>query len=296
MKASHWPHVLLTVTVVRQEEKQLIAALRERGCTVTVAKLADLAGVLNGSAPVPDLALVRNLAHHEAVEVTRRLATFGVPTVNSAEAVELCGDKGQQALLFGRLGIPHPTSYLAYDLDQVAERVAELGSAVIKPVSSSWGRGLARVTDAATMECWAAGRESVDAAGRHFPVLVQAYVAKPGYDLRVVVVGGEPVVAIERASADWRTNTHLGATVRRTDLSVPVRRLVASVLDQLGPGFYGVDVLIEAGTGRHYVLEVNANPEFARSAPVHGVDIAGLLADHVVARCSPATYRLPAAA
>jgi [lysine-biosynthesis-protein LysW]---L-2-aminoadipate ligase len=290
------PHVLLTVTVVRQEEKQLAAALRERGCAVTVAKMADLAGVLNGTGTRPDIALVRNLAHHEAVEATRRLAAYGVPTVNSPDAVELCGDKGQQALLFGRLEIPHPTSYLAYDLAQVAELVGELGSAVIKPVSASWGRGLARITDAATLECWSAGRESVDAAGKHFPVLVQEYIAKPGYDLRVVVVGDEPVVSIQRVSADWRTNTHLGATIRRTELTVPVRRLVSAVLDHLGPGFYGVDVVVEAGTGRHFVLEVNANPEFARSAPVHGVDIAGLLADHVLDRCRPVPYPLPTAA
>lgn len=283
------PNVVLCVTLVRQEEKALVAALRERGCRVSVAKLADLATVLNGADEPPDFAVVRNLAHHEAVEATRRLAAFGVPTVNSADAVELCGDKGQQALVFGRAGIPHPRSYLAYDLRQVGELTAALGTAVIKPVSASWGRGLARITDAATLECWAAGRESVDAAGKHFPVLVQEYVAKPGYDLRVVVVGAEPVVSIQRVSDDWRTNTHLGATVRRTDLTVPVRRLVSSVLEQTGPGFYGVDIVVEAGTGRHFVLEVNANPEFAKSAPVHGVDIAGLLAEHVLRRLARAS-------
>lgn len=290
-------HVLLSVTVVRQEEKQLIAALRERGCTVTVAKLADLATVLNGTDDPPDIALVRNLAHHEAVEATRRLTVLGVPTVNSVQAVELCGDKGQQALLFARQGIPHPKSYLAYDLAQVTALVGTLGTAVIKPVSASWGRGLARITDAATLECWAAGRESVDVAGKHFPVLVQEYLAKPGYDLRVVVVGAEPVVSIQRVSEDWRTNTHLGATVRPTPLTVPVRRLVSSVLAHTGPGFYGVDIVVEAGTGRHYVLEVNANPEFAKSAPIHGVDIAGLLADHVQRRGGAETaYQLPTAA
>jgi len=310
------PHVLVSVTLVRHEEKQLIAALRDRGATVTVAKLADLAQVLNGAARLPDpaqvlngagrspdlaqvsngaarspdLALIRNLAHSEAVEATRRLAAIGVPTLNSADAVSLCGDKGQQALLYARLGIPHPRSYLAYDLDQVTALVAELGRAVIKPVSASWGRGLARVTDAATLECWAAGRESVDAAGRHFPVLVQQYLDKPGYDLRVVVVGTEPVAAVRRVSAHWRTNTHLGATVERTELTVQARRLVAGVVRHLGRGFYGVDIVVEAGTDRLFVLEVNANPEFARSAPVHGVDIAGLLARHVLELCGSAGH------
>jgi [lysine-biosynthesis-protein LysW]---L-2-aminoadipate ligase len=282
------PTVLLSVTLVRNEEKQLLAALRDRGATVTLAKQADLAGVLSGTAPGPDLALVRNLSHAEAAEVTRRLAAAGVPTLNSPAAVQVCGDKGEQALLFARSGIPHPRSHLAYDTGQVAALATGLGRAVVKPVSASWGRGLARITDAATLECWTAGRESVDAAGRHFPVLVQEYVDKPGYDLRVVVVGTEPVAAIRRVSADWRTNTHLGATVEATRLDGPLRRLVGRVVHELGPGFYGVDVVVEAGTGRRLVLEVNANPEFARSAPVHGVDIAGLLAAHVLQRCAAA--------
>jgi [lysine-biosynthesis-protein LysW]--L-2-aminoadipate ligase len=47
------------------------------------------------------------------------------------------------------------------------------------------------------------------------------------------------------------------------------------VVSALGPGFYGVDLIEDRATGRLAVLEVNANPEFARSSDTHGVDVAG---------------------
>jgi [lysine-biosynthesis-protein LysW]--L-2-aminoadipate ligase len=160
--------------------------------------------------------------------------------------------------------------------------VAELGwPAVVKPVSGSWGRGVTRLVDDHCLEAWAGGRESVDAAGKLFPVLVQEYVDKPGHDLRVIVVDRTPVVAIQRVSDDWRTNTHLGAEVRRVEVTTEIEKLCTQTVEVLGAGFYGVDLLSDRATGELKVLEVNANPEFAKSSAVHGVDIAGPLAEYV---------------
>ncbi|MFD0394160.1 hypothetical protein ACFQ3Z_24805 [Streptomyces nogalater] len=129
------------------------------------------------------------------------------------------------------------------------------------------------MTHADCVEAWAAGRESVDATGKQFPVVVQEYIDKPGHDLRVVVVGRAPVVAIQRVSDDWRTNTHLGAEVRRVEVTAVMEKLCDQVVDALGPGFYGVDLVEDRSTGELLVLEVNANPEFARSSARHGVNV-----------------------
>jgi len=153
---------------------------------------------------------------------------------------------------------------------------------VVKPVSGSWGRGVTRLSTEEELEAWTGGRESADAAGKLFPVLVQQYVEKPGHDLRIVVVGTEPVVAIRRKSDNWRTNTHLGAQVERVEISDDMHRLCAQAVAALGPGFYGVDMMQDRHTGEMTVLEINANPEFARSSETHGVDVAGLYARHVV--------------
>ena len=134
------------------------------------------------------------------------------------------------------------------------------------------------------VEAWVGGRESADADGKLFPVLIQEYVDKPGHDLRVVVVGRTPVVAIRRVSTGWRTNTHLGAEVERVEITAGIGKLCTQVVDVLGDGFYGIDLLEDRHDGELKVLEVNANPEFARSSAAHGVDVAGHLAAHVAER------------
>ncbi|MFF7726176.1 RimK family alpha-L-glutamate ligase [Streptomyces sp. NPDC008001] len=280
--SSDAPEVLLSVTMLRPDEKLLLQALRAEGVAVRTTLLEDLAGVLAGRSAPPGLALIRNLSHREAMGVAQRLEFTGVTTLNRAATIEICNDKGLQALLFARHGIPHPVSLHAYGYDQVREAVAELGHpAVLKPVSGSWGRGVTKLSDEACVEAWVGGRESADAAGKLFPVLVQQYIDKPGHDLRVVVVGRTPVVAIERVSDDWRTNTHLGARVRRVEIGDEIEKRCAQVVDALGEGFYGVDLVEDRTTGELMVLEVNANPEFARSSAQHGVNVAGHLAAHV---------------
>jgi [lysine-biosynthesis-protein LysW]--L-2-aminoadipate ligase len=227
--------------------------------------------------------MVRNLSHREAIGTARRFACAGIPTFNNDCAIERCADKGLQALLFAQHGVPHPISHHAFDHEQVRASVSAVGwPAVIKPLSASWGRGVALIPDEAALRAWAAGWEAADAAGKQFPVLVQQCVDKPGHDLRVLVVGAEPVVAIRRRGHEWRTNTHIGAGIEPVEITEPVRELCKQTVMVLGPGFYGVDLIEDRHTGALYVLEVNANPDFARSSAVHGVDVAGIVATHVV--------------
>lgn len=273
------PEVVLSVTMLRPDEKLLLDALRRAGLRVAPALQRDRAGALSGRQR-PTAAVIRNLSHADAVDAARRLEHAGVRTVNTSAAIELCNDKGLQALAFEEHGIAHPLSLHAYTVEQVREAIDEVGwPAVIKPVSGSWGRGICRIVNDDCLDAWVGGRESTDPAGKLFPVLVQRYVDKPGHDLRVVVVGADPVVAIRRVSDDWRTNTHLGATVEPVPVTSEIAKLCGQVLDVVGDGFYGVDLVEDRESGQLLVLEVNANPEFAKSSQVHGVDIASHVAD-----------------
>jgi [lysine-biosynthesis-protein LysW]--L-2-aminoadipate ligase len=76
----------------------------------------------------------------------------------------------------------------------------------------------------------------------------------------------------------------LGASVRRTEITESIRLLCHQVTELTGPGFYGVDLVEDVRDKQLRVLEVNANPEFARSSREHGVNIADLLACHVAER------------
>ncbi|MCC3763467.1 RimK family alpha-L-glutamate ligase [Glycomyces sp. TRM65418] len=284
--------VLLSVTVLRPEEKLLGAALRARGLAVTTLLPPDLGAVVRGGSAAR-LGLIRNVSHQQAHTTARLLEHSGIDVLNRSSAIEACGDKGIQALMFSRHGVPHPESHLAFSFDQVREAVAAFGwPSVVKPVSGSWGRGVTRMVNVECVDAWIGGRESADAAGKLFPVLVQEYVDKPGHDLRVVVVGAEPVAAIRRVSEHWRTNTTLGADVERLEVTDEMSELCRKVTDILGEGFYGIDLVEDRAAGELKVLEVNANPEFAKSSMVHGVDIAAAVAEHVSANLATT---LPAA-
>jgi [lysine-biosynthesis-protein LysW]--L-2-aminoadipate ligase len=273
--------VLLSVTILRPDEKLLLKAIRATGLQVRTVLPAELGEVLSAGR-APGLAVIRNLSHRQAIDVARRLQYLDVRTLNSASAIEVCNDKGLQALLFTANNVAHPESRHAFSYQQVSEAAETLGwPAVLKPVSGSWGRGVTKLSDQHSVEAWAGGHESVDAAGKNFPVLVQRYIDKPGHDLRVIVVGRKPVVAIKRSSTDWRTNTHLGATVTRVEVSPDMHKRCTEVVDLLGEGFYGIDLITDRDTGELMVLEVNANPEFARSSAIHGVDIAAQLAGYL---------------
>lgn len=279
------PEVLLSVTMLRPEEKLLLRALRAEGLTVLPALREDLAPVLSGDAQPPLVALMRNLSHSDTAGLARRLEVVGIRTINSPTAIETCNDKGIQALLFARNGVPHPASRHAFGFGQVREAVAAVGwPAVVKPVSGSWGLGVTRLVDAACLDAWIGGRESADASGKLFPVLVQEHVDKPGHDLRVVVVGRTPIVVIRRISEGWRTNTHLGAQAQSVEVTPEIAKRCNQVVDVLGDGFYGIDLVEDTSTGVLKVLEVNANPDFARSSAIHGVDVAAHVASHVAAR------------
>ena len=275
--------VLLSVTKLRPDERLLLDTLRARGLRAATALPADIGDVLNGSTPAPSAAVIRNLSHHEAAGIAHRLELAGVTTVNRGPAIDLCQDKGKQALLFARHGIPHPRSFHAFNHNQVGDLTRQIGwPVVVKPLSSSWGRGVVRLSNEDCLAAWTGGCESTDVAGKMFPVLVQEHVDKPDHDLRVVVVGTEPVVAIMRKSTDWRTNTHLGAVVERVEITSRIAQLCAQVVEVLGAGFYGIDLIEDGGSGELKVLEVNANPEFARSSAEHKVDIAAHLATYLL--------------
>lgn len=98
-----------------------------------------------------------------------------------------------------------------------------------------------------------------------------AQIDGQNFDVRVVVIHGQPAFTIFRLSGQPMTNLHLGG--RRGDVAacraaIPTRawldgldrcvetaRLYRSVM-------VGIDLLFESGYGRHFVLEVNAFGDF----------------------------------
>ena len=92
-------------------------------------------------------------------------------------------------MALARAGVPQPPARAAFDTESALAAIADLGyPAVLKPVTGSWGRLLARVNDRDAAEAILEHRETLGGY-THQTIYVQAYVEKPGRDIRAFVVG-----------------------------------------------------------------------------------------------------------
>lgn len=274
--------VLLFVTKLREEEKRIVGFLKALNASVEIISeqsswnLQDLKNF--------DIALVRCLSQSKALARAKYIEAAGVKVINSRRAIEICTDKGLQSILLSRHEVPVPAYRVIHQYSELDGLLAQFGGRfVIKPVNASWGRGVTLIESPASLAVWLAARESVDVQGKHLPVLVQEYIEKDNFDVRVVIVGKQPVVAFKRVSDDnWKTNTHLGAHIIPVAIDKAICTLAEQVIHVLGEGIYGLDLMLNTRTGQYVVCEVNQNPEFANSWKVHQVDIAALIARYTV--------------
>jgi ribosomal protein S6--L-glutamate ligase len=108
-----------------------------------------------------------------------------------------------------------------------------------------------------------------------------------GRDLRAFVVGGRVVGAIERTAAagDWRSNVSRGASARACELPAALASLAVRAAAAIGADYAGVDLLPDAD-GSVFVLEVNGIPGWQGLQTATGIDVAGIIVDHLVMRAA----------
>jgi RimK family alpha-L-glutamate ligase len=116
---------------------------------------------------------------------------------------------------------------------------------------------------------------------------IQRAIDHGGRDVRVFVVGGRVVGAIERVApeGEWRTNVAQGARTRALALPREWEDLALRAAAAVSADYAGVD-LLPARDGSVYVLEVNGIPGWQGLQQATGIDVAGAIADHVVFRAT----------
>ena len=266
--------ITLYCSFLRPEEKSIVEEMKALGLPFDICLSREGCRKELSNTVV----LLRTISHHESQIFSTYFECSNIRSINSDRAIRLCTNKAALAALAESHNIAQPKFKIIFTPAELDDLPTTLGYPfVIKPISSSWGRGVCRVRDTYCLETWVAGRESLDANHRQFPVLAQQFVEKPNYDIRVVVIGKNPVVAFRRVSEHWKTNTHNGARVEPISISEEIRNLIKQIITMLGEGIYGVD-LFETTDGKLLLNEVNHNPEFAHSSEVHGVNVARAIA------------------
>lgn len=275
------PVVGVLLSRVRVEEKLLLEAFERKGVRT---KLIDDRELVLRLEERPDLGvdvvLERCIQHSRALYALAVLETHGIPTVNTFEVADVCGNKLLTTMRLIRDKVPSPRTRLAFTPESALSAVEELGyPAVLKPLVGSWGRLISKVNDRDAAE---SVLEHKDVLGTymHSIYYVQEYVRKPGRDIRAFVVGDETIGAIYRASPHWITNTARGGQATKCPVTPELDDLCVRAARAVGGGVVAIDVL--EGPDGLLVNEVNYTMEFRNSIDTTGVDIPAKVVDHVV--------------
>ena len=273
------------VSYLRAEEKAILAAARGRG--IEVAPIFDRQLVIDlsskdapGSGLDFDVVLDRCVAHSRSGYTLRALQRWGIPTLNSAEAVHLCDDKAENSLALEAAGVPHPRTLIAFDVESAIAACESVGyPAVLKPVAGSWGRLLARANGPEQARTILEQKKELGSF-HHAIFYVQEYVEKPDRDIRVYVVGHRVLAASYRTAKHWVTNAARGAESIPCPVTPEIEDLALRACAAVGARLAGID-LIETRDGLA-VVEVNTGGEFKGLMTTTNVDIAGVIVDEAV--------------
>jgi [lysine-biosynthesis-protein LysW]--L-2-aminoadipate ligase len=275
--------IAMTYTRLRVEERMLIDAFEDLGADVTPV---DLRSVVFNPASLGewadyDAVFDRSLSLTNSLTSIRILESLGVRCVNPLHAIETCADKLATTLALIRAGVPTPEVRVAVDSDSGLNAIEQLGyPCVIKPTVGSWGRLVSRINDRDAAESILEHREVLGSVN-HSVVYAQEHINKPDRDIRVFVVGGQAIAAIERRSEHWLTNTARGAVAAGMTLTPELADLSQRAVAAVGADIAAVDLLECPGQGM-LVNEINHSMEFRNSTTTTGVEIHRLVAQHTL--------------
>jgi len=276
------PRVGVLLSRVRVEEKLLLEELERRQVPTTIIDDRELVLRLETKPELGvDVVAERCIQHSRALYALSVLETWGIPTVNTFEVADVCGNKLLTTMRLIRDGVPSPRTRLAFTPESALAAIEELGyPAVLKPLVGSWGRLISRVNDRDAAESIL---EHKDVLGTymHSIYYIQEYVAKPGRDIRAFVVGDECIGAIYRASDHWITNTARGGKATNCPVTPELGEISIRAARAVGGGVVAID-LLESERGL-LVNEVNYTMEFRNSIDTTGVNIPGKVVDHILA-------------
>jgi [lysine-biosynthesis-protein LysW]--L-2-aminoadipate ligase len=217
-----------------------------------------------------------------------RLVAGGVDVRNPPGSLIVAHDKLLTARTLRLAGLPHPhTTLLSAALPAA---VPEL-PLVLKPRFGSWGRDVERCSTAEELDA-ALVRLQQKRWFREHGALAQELVEPRGWDMRLVVAGGQVIGAACRIARgdEWRTNAALGAQVEPVDPPPIAQALALAAAQAAHADLVGVD-LLPTPNGGFLVLELNGAVDFRPLyAPNRDVfaDVVAALLDAGVRQAEPA--------
>jgi ribosomal protein S6--L-glutamate ligase len=296
---------------------RLLAALTARGHQGTVVRWTDLVAevcsevcseIRSGQSPrgagngttsaerflppaidAADLVVVRGMPGGGLEEVVfrmdllGRLAARGTPVVNSPRGLEIAIDKYLSLARMATAGLSVPRTIVAQSPDAIRAAWHSLGrDCVAKPIFGSRGRGIARITDEASLVTLIDAATAAPPAGS--VAYLQEFLPHEGWDVRILLVGKD-AFAMRRFAVDgeWRTNVSLGGRPEAFSPPADWVELARAAARAVETEIAGVD-LLPARDGRVVVLEVNAVPGWQGLEAATGIPVADAIVRHLECR------------
>lgn len=211
--------------------------------------------------------------------VVRQFEMMGVYTTVNSQALVRSRDKLRSLQILSKAGLGLPKTTFTNHSRDISGVIEKVGGApcIIKLLEGTQGIGVVLA------ETESAANSVLEAFnGLKARVIVQEYIAESkGADIRVLVVGGKAVGAMKRQGkeGEFRSNLHRGGSAEVYKLSKEERATAEKAAKALGLGVCGVDML-QSNNGP-MIMEVNSSPGLEGIEGATGLDIAGMIIDHI---------------
>ena len=221
------------------------------------------------------------------IQLAKAMELSGLRLFNSAEAIAAADDKIETALRLAKAGIPipdtipAPTCFPGCKRDAAsAEQAARIlgWPLIIKENVGSFGQQVYLANDRREAE------RILTHIGEHHCHFERFIADSAGRDLRVTVVGGKAICAMERQSnsrQQFRSNMELGGTGSARAMTPLEEKLAVDAAAALGLDFAGVDILMGRTEDERYVCEVNSNPQLQSTIDTCGINPATNIMWHI---------------
>jgi len=276
----------LSTEKFRDIYSRLESAFSEREVTLSLYTNAGLSHTLGEEIPFrekPDFVLFWD----KDISLAREIESAGIPMFNSSDAIAICDDKAKMHLALR--GLPTPKTIIApmtfpnigYTDTAFLGNVAKaLGFPIV--VKEAYGSFGAQVYLANDMD----ELVSITKAHERVPLIFQELISESfGRDIRINVVAHRVVAAMLRMSenGDFRSNVTLGGSTLPYSPTDAECELAIEASKRIGLDFAGIDILF--GKNGPILCEVNSNAHFKSTYDCTGIDLADLIAEHIINKC-----------
>lgn len=212
---------------------------------------------------LPDIVLARTGSNtgYFNLSVLRQFERLNVPTIPNSESIEASKDKLYASQILAQAGLPTPKTMLTRfpcNSDLVDKQIGF--PCVIKVVTGSHGAGVYLCHNPKEFEDLSELISSLDFKNS---MIVQEYIShSEGRDLRVIVIGGKVVGAMQRKSTDgsFKANISRGGEGEAYEVDDEMEMLSIAVAKTLDLDIAGVDLLFHPDG--YKICEANSSPGF----------------------------------